>query len=1122
MALALLSKSRNKTQGSVKPVPKRKFARARHSADSRFGFAKPVIQPHITALPTAPVIQPKLKLGEPKDEFEHEADRVAELPENGNGSIAASAAAQRRSPVDNLQRLYGNQPVPQMRNVLAGLPAPSMPLRRSQGGILQRKCACGGAAGMSGKCEECSKKKRLGLQAKLKVNEPGDIYEQEADRIANQVMATPADHTVSGALTRIQRFSGQPTGQTEAAPASVDQALASPGSPLEPGLRQDMEQRFGHDFSRVRTHSGPAAEQSVQDVNAYAYTMGHDIVFGAGRFTPGTQVGRRLIAHELTHVVQQSGADGARARQKNEKRGLSAANSILRKPRIDVIGAAPRVVKAMARDEALAVLEANGYLGKWSDETFAAMDAITATLQMPFTLKNASMRLRLLTAAFNLLDEDGAAHVLKALTGPVGGKQRQLSERFGRLDSAFRSPLLEILHERARRKPIHEAEQGEGRPEDVSLKGTAKWIELGEGVFAFLPSAWMTVDDVAAYVSNNPYMPDALAKLNRVARTAPLPEARPLIVPMEFVDRAEAIQQIPEPVRRRIVYSMRGVPIGPEQYKQIAQVKSVHRGGPGMVGLIPVTAAAVESLKEAVKYAAGFIVGLLEGARNAVVDLFKGSLEMIKTVVEVLYHVITGNLGKIWEMLKDWGEKLKLAWENRGQIFSGFMDKWEAEDVWERGRFQGEVLGWVMMTVLITIVTWGEGAIAQISGKWKVVVDVLKLAQKAGDLGTYVSAAARSLGKVGQAATAWLRASRLAKAVEIVEVAAMPVVWTVESVRTLLQLPERMAQELNAQVVKRLRPLAPYVTRIGKLKENAKRWLFGCHSPCDWNPDVVLEDLKLSDEQINRAGEAFAEHAPATVPSIREGAAPEQAKPSAKPTEAVREAEMPKPKVAEATKPRKPRTPEEEFADFEKWRTEELGATGPLASDALIQMYRYGSRATVAKYLRQYLMKQAAQEGIMTVGNMSVRVKPGVPLEKQVNAFVASLEGAHTTPQAFGKKLPKDVQEVLPGGKYNPEDALVILTEKLTHTAMDQPWKDAFNTILKGGAKEATAQEVFDSVANGIRKTPGMSASEKASRIARLQDEMFIELELVPNRKYDIPRIYYWWEIVALKAKKKK
>jgi hypothetical protein len=143
------------------------------------------------------------------------------------------------------------------------------------------------------------------IQTKLAINQPGDAYEQEADQVANQVLAAPVHPAVRGAPPHLQRFVGQPTGQIDATPASVDQTLASPGRPLDPALQHDMEQRFGHDFSRVRVHSGPAAAQSAQDVNAHAYTVGHDLVFGAGRFAPGTHAGRRLIAHELTHVVQQ-------------------------------------------------------------------------------------------------------------------------------------------------------------------------------------------------------------------------------------------------------------------------------------------------------------------------------------------------------------------------------------------------------------------------------------------------------------------------------------------------------------------------------------------------------------------------------------------------------------------------------------------------------------------------------------------------------------------------------------------------------------------------------------------------------------------------------------------------
>lgn len=170
--------------------------------------------------------------------------------------------------------------------------------------------------------QKTNEKKRI--QAKLTIGASNDPLEQEADRLADQVLAAPLNSAVSGAPPRIQRFSGQSNGQMDAAPASVEQVLASPGRPLEPALRKDMEQRFGHDFSRVRVHSGAAAEQSARDVNAHAYTMGHHIVFGAGRFAPETHLGRRLLAHELTHVVQQSGSGGIRADSSNEKSGLSA------------------------------------------------------------------------------------------------------------------------------------------------------------------------------------------------------------------------------------------------------------------------------------------------------------------------------------------------------------------------------------------------------------------------------------------------------------------------------------------------------------------------------------------------------------------------------------------------------------------------------------------------------------------------------------------------------------------------------------------------------------------------------------------------------------------------------
>ncbi len=156
-----------------------------------------------------------------------------------------------------------------------------------------------------GQCADCAKKKP-GLQRKLAIGVSNDPLEREADRVADQVLAAPSHSVVSGAPSHIQRFTGQAIEGIDTAPASVDRVLASSGRSLEPMLRQDMEQRFGHDFSRVRVYSGEAAAQSARDVNAHAYTVGNHVVFGAGQYVPHTTAGRHLLAHELVHTMQQS------------------------------------------------------------------------------------------------------------------------------------------------------------------------------------------------------------------------------------------------------------------------------------------------------------------------------------------------------------------------------------------------------------------------------------------------------------------------------------------------------------------------------------------------------------------------------------------------------------------------------------------------------------------------------------------------------------------------------------------------------------------------------------------------------------------------------------------------
>ncbi len=165
-----------------------------------------------------------------------------------------------------------------------------------------RTCPFGGA------CHTCP----VHIQPKLKISQPDDEYEREADRVADAVMRMPdlkdedkEKCPASGCAPVIQRrATGRET--PEEIPPIVHEALRSPGRPLESRTRAFMEPRFGLDFSRVRIHTDTKAANSAQAISASAYTLGPDIVFGEGKYAPQTNVGQRLLAHELAHAVQAS------------------------------------------------------------------------------------------------------------------------------------------------------------------------------------------------------------------------------------------------------------------------------------------------------------------------------------------------------------------------------------------------------------------------------------------------------------------------------------------------------------------------------------------------------------------------------------------------------------------------------------------------------------------------------------------------------------------------------------------------------------------------------------------------------------------------------------------------
>jgi hypothetical protein len=171
---------------------------------------------------------------------------------------------------------------------------------------------------------------------KLRIGEPNDAYEREADRVAEEVMAggrrmlnwSLSKMSIASPLQRkcpcggsggasdvceeckkkeeqtLQRNAAGPT-DADIAPPIVHDVLNTPGQPLDKATRDFFEPRFRHDFSRVRVHTDARAAESAQAVNAEAYTVGGEMVFADRKFAPYTSEGRSLIAHELTHVLQQ-------------------------------------------------------------------------------------------------------------------------------------------------------------------------------------------------------------------------------------------------------------------------------------------------------------------------------------------------------------------------------------------------------------------------------------------------------------------------------------------------------------------------------------------------------------------------------------------------------------------------------------------------------------------------------------------------------------------------------------------------------------------------------------------------------------------------------------------------
>lgn len=184
--------------------------------------------------------------------------------------------------------------------------------RASSKSMLSKRTASDRINRSSGEHMEPRLRTNVTWQPKLQINEPDDMYEREADRVADQVVTQlkRADVQRMEMPEEEEELQLKPEAgavqRMEVLEADI-QAKKGSGVPLDPSIREPMEQAFGADFSGVNIHHDAKSDQLSRSIQAQAFTTGQDIFFQSGKYDPNSSEGQRLLAHELTHVVQQSG-----------------------------------------------------------------------------------------------------------------------------------------------------------------------------------------------------------------------------------------------------------------------------------------------------------------------------------------------------------------------------------------------------------------------------------------------------------------------------------------------------------------------------------------------------------------------------------------------------------------------------------------------------------------------------------------------------------------------------------------------------------------------------------------------------------------------------------------------
>jgi Domain of unknown function (DUF4157)/Bacterial SH3 domain len=591
----------------------------------------------------------------------------------------------------------------------------------------------------------------LVIQPEAVVNAATDPYEQEADSAAEQVMRACSD----GSQAAVRQLDGVPVAGQRKPLHSRHEHAGGRSRPLSPGLeawldhnegngaplpeasRTFFEPIFGHDFTGVRIHADSGAANSARILDAEAFTRGRDVYFGASRYQPESAYGRALLAHELTHVVQQRASPGGGTAGVQCRQIMPAVRSI----------PSDETELRKEEDPEDTGMAARAGTGAGAGLTINQQGVMACTPGSP-----ATQRLR------NLPTPENGANVLATLSfndrvfvEQSGGSQNQWYQVTTDTGQEGWVPAVSVA-----------LDPPEPRAVLYRINGGDTPIDLVSSWYGPFETWWQPgsqgAGDARFYVA-------ALAYANK--GRAGMPSADDLSSVSSW---------------RRVGLIAKQTIWKPEK----PFLESLH----GKVGAGSITAKSWEKVKSLAKtawdwyvYGAAFVAGIVYGLGESIYDLVVGIGSLFKALYDIAKSIIADTFQSDAQAL--WNEILKFK---PSDVEKWFLLKWNAEDPLDQAFFRGRVVGYIVMEILMVVFSDGILNAIKWAGKFAKIGELIAELPR---IVKFLEAVKKVPAKIKAGAKAILNGKNLAKRIAAALASADPAV----------RLEGKVAEALGGSVV---------------------------------------------------------------------------------------------------------------------------------------------------------------------------------------------------------------------------------------------------------------------------------------------------------------------------------